>query len=34
LAKLIDDPAAGRIGQRRKRAIEGRTYILNHMVQF
>ena len=32
-AKLIDDPAAGRIGQRRKRAIEGRTYILNHVVQ-
>ena len=34
LPKLIDDPAAGRIGQRRKREIEGRIYILNHMVQF
>ena len=32
-AKLIDDPAAGRIGQRRKREIEGRTCILNHIVQ-
>ena len=32
--KLIDDPAAGRIGQRRKREIEGRIYILNHVVQY
>jgi hypothetical protein len=33
-AKLIDDPAARRIGERRKREIEGRIYILNHMVQY
>jgi len=33
-AKLMDDPAAGRIGQRRKRAIEAMTWILNHVVQY
>ncbi len=31
--QLFDDPAARRIGQRREREIEGRTYILNHIVQ-
>ena len=32
--KLIDDPATGRIGQRRKREIERRMFILNHTVQY
>ena len=32
--KLIDDPTAGRIRQRRKRTIDRKIDILNHVVQF
>ena len=33
-AKLIDDPAAGRIRERRKRSIEVGALIVNHVVQW